>query len=391
MSIQVLKIKTIPIKVHFTLLFIFFLLTWTLSTGFMPHYYPNLSFQEYIIMGITGTIILFISILIHELAHSILSIRYGIKVNQIILFIFGGISDIKEETQDFKKEFNIAIVGPLSSFLLAGIFFGFFKLFSFLGNEMIQLHLEPLIGVLLYGFFVNILLGSFNLLPAFPMDGGRMLRAGLVRWLTYDKATRIAVQVGIFFSFILIGVGIILVITTPSIGGLWLILIGWFLHNGAKSYSTQFELSKLLTGVKLKDIMKTIVVSVKPDIDIKNLVTDYFNVYRKSALPVIDDNSILIGMVTTDEVFGNKKDISQNKVMDIMLPRSNLIIMKPENEVNDALKELVMKRTNRIFVTDQNFKLTGIVSKTDILNLAQERSEFKEMRKSYKKKWFDLV
>ncbi|MFB5599272.1 MAG: site-2 protease family protein [Nitrososphaeraceae archaeon] len=391
MSIQVLKIKTIPIKVHFTLLFIFFLLTWTLSTGFMPHYYPNLSSQEYIIMGITGTIILFISILIHELAHSILSIRYGIKVNQIILFIFGGISDIKEETQDFKKEFNIAIVGPLSSFLLAGIFFGFFKLFSFLGNEMIQLHLEPLIGVLLYGFFVNILLGSFNLLPAFPMDGGRMLRAGLVRWLTYDKATRIAVQVGIFFSFILIGVGIILVITTPSIGGLWLILIGWFLHNGAKSYSKQFELSKLLTGVKLKDIMKTIVVSVKPDIDVKNLVTDYFNVYRKSSLPVIDDNSILVGMVTTDEVFGNKKDISQNKVMDIMLPRSNLIIMTPENEVNDALKELVLKRMNRIFVTDQNFKLTGIVSKTDILNLAQERSEFNEQRKSYKKKWFDLA
>lgn len=391
MSIQVLKIKTIPIKVHFTLLFIFFLLTWTLSTGFMPHYYPNLSSQEYIIMGITGTIILFISILIHELAHSILSIRYGIKVNQIILFIFGGISDIKEETQDFKKEFNIAIVGPLSSFLLAGIFFGFFKLFSFLGNEMIQLHLEPLIGVLLYGFFVNILLGSFNLLPAFPMDGGRMLRAGLVRWLTYDKATRIAVQVGIFFSFILIGVGIILVITTPSIGGLWLILIGWFLHNGAKSYSKQFELSKLLTGVKLKDIMKTIVVSVKPDIDVKNLVTDYFNVYRKSSLPVIDDNSILVGMVTTDEVFGNKKDISQNKVMDIMLPRSNLIIMTPENEVNDALKELVLKRMNRIFVTDQNFKLTGIVSKTDILNLAQERSEFNELRESYKKKWFDLA
>jgi CBS domain-containing protein len=256
---------------------------------------------------------------------------------------------------------------------------------------MVELHLEPLIGVLLYGFIVNVLLGSFNLLPAFPMDGGRMLRAGLVRWLTYDKATRISVQVGIIFSFFLIGFGFILIISTPSIGGLWLILIGWFLQNGAKTYLKQFELSKLLTGIKLKDIMKTSFVSVTADIDIKTLEFDYFNVYRKSAFPVIDDDSELIGMVTTDEIFGKKEDISQHKVIDIMIPRSNLIIMNPESEVNDALKELVLKRMNRIFVVDDNVRLIGIASKTDILNIAQESSEFNEIKKSKKKSWFDLI
>ena len=126
MSFQILKIKNIPIKLHFTLIFIFVFLSWTLSVGFMPHFFPNLMKMEYIVMGITGTITLFVSVLIHELAHSILSIKYGIKVNQIILFIFGGISDIREETRDFKREFKIAVAGPLTSFGLGGIFYHFF-------------------------------------------------------------------------------------------------------------------------------------------------------------------------------------------------------------------------------------------------------------------------
>ena len=130
MSIQILKIKNIPIKLHFTLIFIFVFLSWTLSSGFMPHYYPNLTRTEYVVMGVTGAIILFVSVLVHELAHSILSTKYGVKVNQIILFIFGGISDIKEETRDFRKEFKIAVIGPLTSFGLGGIFLSIFLLIT---------------------------------------------------------------------------------------------------------------------------------------------------------------------------------------------------------------------------------------------------------------------
>src|SRR5918996_6669825 len=125
MSFQISKVKGIPIKLHFTLVIVFFLIAWTLASGFMPQFFPNLPMIHYWIMGIVGAIILFVSVLLHELAHSILSLRYGLKVRQIILFIFGGVSDVKEEErlkQDYGKEFRIAVVGPLASFALAGVF-----------------------------------------------------------------------------------------------------------------------------------------------------------------------------------------------------------------------------------------------------------------------------
>src|SRR5918993_176222 len=149
MSLQVVRIKGIPIRLHFTLIVVFFLITWTLATYFMPQIYPGLNTIEYWVMGAIGAAVLFISVLLHELAHSIIATRYGLKVRQIVLFIFGGVSDIEEEEQITKAK-----------------------------------------GVLFYAAIVNILLGSFNLIPAFPLDGGRILRAGLVKWKKdYDQAT----------------------------------------------------------------------------------------------------------------------------------------------------------------------------------------------------------
>lgn len=387
MSIQILKIKNIPIKLHFTLIFIFVFLSWTLSSGFMPHYYPNLTRTEYVVMGVTGAIILFVSVLVHELAHSILSTKYGVKVNQIILFIFGGISDIKEETRDFRKEFKIAVIGPLTSFGLGGIFLSIFLLITFISSERTEAetYLQVLKGVLLYGFIVNILLGAFNLLPAFPMDGGRMLRAALVRWLDYQRATKISVQVGIIISFVLIGLGIVVIIRSSPIGGLWLILIGWFIQSGAKAYLQQFELSNLLKDLRLKDIMNTSFVSVKPDLSIRNLISNYFDVHRKGSFPVIDDNSVLLGMVSTYDILNKGESFFEKKTMDIMQPISNLIVMKSDMQVNNALEQLVRKRMNRIFVVDDDFKLIGIVSKTDILNAAQERADYDEILKYTRK------
>ena len=387
MSFQILKIKNIPIKLHFTLIFIFVFLSWTLSVGFMPYYYPNLTRSDYVVMGITGAIILFVSVLVHELAHSILSTKYGVKVDQIILFIFGGISEIKEETRDFRKEFKIAVIGPLTSFGLGGIFLSFFLLVIFISTEraVTESYIEVLKGVLLYGFVVNILLGAFNLLPAFPMDGGRMLRAALVRWLDYQRATRIAVQVGIIISFVLIGFGIVVIIRASPIGGLWLILIGWFIQSGAKAYLQQFEMSNLLKDMRLKEIMNTSFVSVKPDLSIRNLISDYFDVYRKGSFPVIDDHSVLLGMVSTDNILDKDESLFEKKTVDIMQPSSNLIVMKSDMQVNNALEQLVRKRMNRIFVVDDDLKLIGIVSKTDILNAAQERADYDEILKYSRK------
>ncbi len=387
MSLQILTIKKIPIKLHFTLIIVFFLISWTLATGFMPYYYPNLTTLQYWTMGIIGAIILFVSILLHELSHSLLSIRYGIHVNQILLFIFGGISDIKEETKEFKKEFKIAIVGPLTSYALSGLFWMFFILVSYLNDNQQNIgnYLSSIEGILLYSSMINLIIGSFNLIPAFPLDGGRMLRAGLSKWKNdFDLATTIASKIGIAISFGIIGLGFIVIVRGSFLGGFWLIIIGWFLNNGAQTYLDQNELSTRLKGIKLKEIMNRNFVAVKPDLKMSELIKDYFNIYWKSAFPVINDDNQLVGMITTDAV--SKKGrigIADKKVADMMIPKSELIVMSPDKEVNDALKQLFRKRMSRIFIVDNQSQLIGLVSKSDILNLAQERKEYLQNSKKW--------
>lgn len=388
MSLQICTIKKIPIKLHFTLIIVFFLISWTLATGFMPHYYPNLTNLQYWTMGIIGSIMLFVSILLHELSHSLLSIRYGIQVNQIILFIFGGISDIKDETKDFKKEFKIAIVGPLTSYALSGLFWLFFILVSYISDIQYNIanYLSFIEGIFLYSSMVNLIIGSFNLIPAFPLDGGRILRAGLTKWKKdFDLATSIASKIGIGVSFGIIGLGFVAMLRGSFLSGFWLIIIGWFINTGAQRYLDQNELSIRIKGIKLKEIMNINFIAVKPDLKLSELIKEYFNVYYKSAFPVINNDNELVGMVTTDNVSNkDEREIGEKKVVDVMIPVSDLILMSQDKEVNDALKELFRKGMSRIFIVDKQSQLIGLVSKSDILNLAQERQKFLQ---SSKKKW----
>ena len=387
MSLQIFTIKKIPIKLHFTLIIVFFLISWTLATGFMPHYYPNLTTSQYWMMGIIGAMILFVSILLHELSHSLLSIRYGIHVNQIILFIFGGISDIKDETKEFKKEFKIAVVGPITSYALSGIFWILFILVSFLNDteQNIGNYLGSIEGILLYSSMVNLIIGSFNLIPAFPLDGGRMLRAGLTKWKNdFDLATGIASKIGIAISFGIIGLGFIAILKGSFLSGFWLIIIGWFINSGAQTYLDQNELSTRIKGIKLREIMNINFIAVNPDLKMSELIRDYFNVYWKSAFPVINDDKRLVGMITTDAI--SKKNRIENedkKVFEMMIPVSELIVMSPDKEVNDALKQLFRKRMSRVFIEDKESQLVGLVSKSDILHLAQERKEFLQSSKKW--------
>ena len=387
MSLQIFTIKKIPIKLHFTLIIVFFLISWTLATGFMPHYYPNLNTSQYWMMGIIGAIILFVSILLHELSHSLLSIRYGIHVNQIILFIFGGISDIKDETKEFKKEFKIAVVGPITSYALSGIFWILFILVSFLNDNQQNIgnSLSSVEGILLYSSMVNLIIGSFNLIPAFPLDGGRMLRAGLTKWKNdFDLATGIASKIGIAISFGIIGLGFIAILKGSFLSGFWLIIIGWFINSGAQTYLDQNELSTRIKGIKLREIMNINFIAVNPDLKMSELIRDYFNVYWKSAFPVINGDKRLVGMITTDAI--SKKNRIENedkKVSEMMIPVSELIVMSPDKEVNDALKQLFRKRMSRVFIEDKESQLVGLVSKSDILHLAQERKEFLQSSKKW--------
>jgi Zn-dependent protease/predicted transcriptional regulator len=446
LSVQIAKVKGIPIKLHFTLAIVFALIAWTLAVNYMPLFYPDLPQSAYWTMGILGAIILFISVLLHELSHSIVAKRYGYKVRQIILFVFGGVSDIRDEPkEEYKKEFTIAIVGPLSSFALAGLFAAvwfvlvqvgitsttsqtdtsFFALPQQQQQEQDQATSSPppstsdeqviwsiAQGIMRYGIIVNILLGGFNLLPAFPLDGGRVLRSGLVRWRgNYHDATKIAVKVGVGISYGLMAFGFLTIFTGSFTGGIWLILIAWFLQSGAQSYLQQHEITAALSGIRLYQIMNTQFVAVTPSMSIKEVLEGYFNVHRKSELPVVkkepndeagNNNYFLLGSVTAKDAMNvSEKNRERVKVEEVMIEKKKLAIMSPDKTADVALNTIVEDNKSRIYVcenpsignrikrndimqqqmvvadsTVKSDRLVGVVSKTDILNIAKERMEY---------------
>src|SRR5919202_4066285 len=301
MSLQITKIKGISIRLHFTLIIVFFLIAWTLSARLMPETHPGLTRTEYWIIGVFGAATSFISILLHELAHSIVALKYGLKVRQIVLFFFGGVSDIEEgdSSRDFHKEFKISIVGPVTSFVIASVLWLSWWILTSVAQGPASS--PPAIAstnnnaaivmteaILQYGAIINTMLGGFNLIPAFPLDGGRILRSALLRWKRdYDQSTKIAVKIGTAISYVFMAIGFFTMLSGSFISGMWLLFIGWFLNSGAQSYLEQHQLSTTLSGVYLKDIMNTRYVSVKPDITVNELLNNYFNVYRKSEFPVV--------------------------------------------------------------------------------------------------------
>lgn len=416
----------------------------------MPLFYPGLSQLAYWTMGILGAIILLISVLLHELSHSIVAKRYGYKVRQIILFVFGGVSDIRDEPkEEYKKEFTIAIVGPISSFALAGLFaVAWFVLVQVGTNTTTSQMNTPLFalpqpqqqeqgetspagtsdqwvigsiaqGIMRYGIIVNILLGGFNLLPAFPLDGGRVLRAGLMRWRgNYHDATKTAVKVGVWISYGLMTFGFLTILTGSFTGGIWLILIAWFLQSGAQSYLQQHEITSALSGVRLYQIMNTQFVAVTQSMNIQEVLEDYFNIHRKSELPVVEkevDNTTgtnyyyLLGSITAKDAMSiSEKNREGVKVEEVMIDKKNLVIMSPDKTADIALNTIMEENKSRIYVcenpsvgksssrkrtekmqqqimmtysTVKSDRLVGIVSKTDILNVAKERMEYKDSMK----------
>lgn len=451
MSLQIAKVKGIPIKLHFTLAIVFALIAWTLAVSYMPLFYPGLPQSAYWTMGILGAIILLVSVLLHELSHSIVAERYGYKVRQIILFVFGGVSDIRDEPkEEYKKEFTIAIVGPISSFALAGLFAAvWFVLVQVGANTTTSQVNTPLFalpqsqqeqgqtspppagtsdqrvigsiaqGIMRYGIIVNILLGGFNLLPAFPLDGGRVLRAGLMRWRrNYHDATKTAVKVGVGISYGLMAFAFLTIFTGSFTGGIWLILIAWFLQSGAQSYLQQHEITAALSGVRLYQIMNTQFIAVTPRMSIKEVLEDYFNIYRKSEFPVaekeVDDRGnnryYLVGSITAKDAMNvSDKNRESVKVEEIMIQKKNLVIMSPDRTADIALNTILEENKSRVYVCEnpsvgksssnkrtekmqqqmmtmtysmvKSDRLVGIISKTDILNVAKERMEYTDSMK----------
>ena len=268
--IQLFSIAGFKIGIDISWFFIAFILTWTLAAGFFPVLYPKLTPATYWLMGICGMLGLFICIILHEMGHALVARHYGLPITHITLFIFGGVVELKKEPTSPKVEFLMAIAGPIVSFVLAFLLYVLTKL-------GIAFHWPVAVtGVTAYLALINFILALFNLIPAFPLDGGRVFRAILWGWKKdLFWATRVASMVGSAFGFALILLGILSFFFRNYFGGIWLIIIGWFLHRAASSVQTQYYIGKELEGEKVAKFMKKDAISVPPNISIQEFVENY--------------------------------------------------------------------------------------------------------------------
>ncbi|MBN2318877.1 MAG: site-2 protease family protein [Acidobacteria bacterium] len=356
-------IMGIPIWVHFTWFIVFGLITWSLSTLYFPKAAPDLPAASYWVKGVLAALLLFASVGFHELAHSFVAKKYKISIESITLFIFGGVAQMKGEPPHPKAEFNIAIAGPLSSFFLSAFFFilsmnaasGIKALFSYLAQ-------------------INFILGAFNLIPGFPMDGGRVLRSAIWSktknfYYATQKASSIGRKIALFFIFF----GIFSLFTRIP-GGLWLMLIGWFLYTAAQTSYQQSTLQESLSGIKVKDIMVRDIVSLSPLISIDEAANAYFLKYGYGGFPVIEGDKFL-GIVTLKELKEvPREDWSRVKVSDVFVPHSKRWEEAPEGDIMKALELMISEDKGRIAVIE-NEGIIGLITRTGIARYVQIKRE----------------
>jgi Zn-dependent protease/sulfur carrier protein ThiS len=359
--VKLFNLLGFPIYVDATWLILAVLITWSLAQGLFPNYFPDLPPVTYWLMGAAGALGLFVSIVLHELGHSIVARSYGISIRGITLFLFGGVAEMEEEPRNARSEFFMAIAGPIMSLVLAVLFFvGQIVLMTLNGNT-------PVSGVIGYLALLNVILAVFNMVPAFPLDGGRVLRATL--WAIRDDlrwATRISSGIGTFFGTGLIVLGVFAFIGGDFVGGLWWCLIGMFMRGASQMSYRQLLMRRALEGEPLAKFMHSTPVAVDSQTTIAELVENYIYRQHYKMFPVVDDGR-LVGCVTTREVKDVPREEWETKrVSDILQPcgKDNTVSAR-----EDAMRTLMrMNQTgNSRFLVTEGDRLVGVVTLKDLL------------------------
>ena len=370
--IRLFSLLGFEVRIDLSWIIIATLITWSLSKGLFPVHYKGLSTSEYWTMGVVGAFGLFFSIILHELSHSLVARRYGLPMKGITLFIFGGVAEMSDEPPSAKAEFMMAIAGPISSIFIGLLFYGISTIGTAGGWP------QPIIGVVKYVFYINILLAAFNLLPAFPLDGGRVLRSILwavkqdLRW-----ATRISATLGEAFGIFLIITGVFHILGGDFNTGMWWALIGLFLHSAAKSSYQQLLTRKALEGEPVQRFMEPNPVTVPPSISIEAFVEDYVYRHHYKMFPVVSHEK-LMGCIATRQI----KEIPREE-WDRKTVGEIAVQCSPENTIGaqeDAVKALSrMNQTgqSRLMVT-KNSRLVGILALKDLLEFLSLKVELEE-------------
>ena len=368
----------IPIHVHASWFVVFFFVTWSLATGYLPETLPGLSAPRYWGMGGFAALLLFLSVLLHELGHSYVALRYQIPIKQITLFIFGGMAHMGKEPPSPRAEFLIAMAGPFVSLILgAGCLGGAMAVESLFARSGIQglLVLGSLLGM------VNVQLGLFNLIPGFPLDGGRVLRAGLWAWnKDFNRATSQAALVGIGFGVALglIGAALMVGVWSGALGdslatnGGWLIFLGAFIFSAALKSRRQVALQTSLASVTVRQVMVHRVVTLLPDMSVQDAVDQYFVAHGFGGFPVCEEGQVL-GVVTVRDVQALPTALwPWRRVREVMRPASPAFCIPPDWSVMQAMERMVQSGWDRLLVME-NEEIVGLVTRSAVAHYLQLR------------------
>lgn len=357
-SILIAKIFGISIEIDYSWLIVFGLVVWTLSLGFFPINFPQFTTSTNVFLGIITSLAFFASVIIHELAHSLVALKNGLDVHKITLFIFGGAAQITEEPKTAFIEFKISIAGPLSSLLLAGLFWLILFIFP-LWPEIIQAPLLLLAEV-------NLILGIFNLIPGYPMDGGRIFRSIIWHFNhNYYKSTKIAAVGGKLISLSFIVLGSYIAIIFGNFSGIWIALVGAFLYQAAGSALKQVQLRQILEHVKVWELMEK-PISIPQEISLTTAFENYFNIFRTGAFPVTAGQN-LIGMVTINDIKLIPKNLwPTTSISSVTKQFDETYAVNEEDEVLKALSIMDIKQISSVPVKNRFNQLVGSVSNTNL-------------------------
>jgi Zn-dependent protease/CBS domain-containing protein len=367
-SITLFRLFGFEVRLDASWIAIAALVTWSLATAIFPTAYRGLPPATYWWMGVVGALGFFASIVLHELCHSLVAKHYKLQMKGITLFIFGGVAEMGGEPQSPKVEFLMAIAGPIASILLGLIFF----VVATVG------HGAPIEvkGVLGYLAWINWILAAFNLIPAFPLDGGRVLRAALWHWKgNLTRATKIASVIGSGFGFLLMAFAIYQLFFGYLVSAIWYFLIGTFLRGASKMSYEQVVLRSALSGETVRRFMRPHPVTVPPQISIRQLVEDYIYRYGFKVYPVVGESEELIGCVTAASVKElPQEEWDRRRVSDIVKPCSEADTVSPDTDALNAFSKIRATGGDGLLVTDRNH-LLAVISPRDLLNFLAAKME----------------
>lgn len=359
-AVTLFRVRGIPVEVHASWLVIVGLITWSLSVGYFPRELPGLPLYAHWANGLLAALLLFVSVFLHELAHSVTALRFGIPVSAITLHVFGGVSQMEREPDRPGVEFAVAAVGPLTSFALAAAAGAAGRL---LGPP------PAAAAILRYLTIVNGLVGVFNLVPGFPLDGGRLLRA--VLWKIRGDlawATRMASLAGSALALFLVGVGVLRALAGEFLGGLWLVLIGLFLRQAAAGSYQQLLLRRALGALRVRDVMSRQVISVPADLPLDRVVEDFFWPHHVTSFPVVEGTRLagILSLRQLDRV--PRERWADTPARALMLPIADPLRAAAGDSVWDAFVKLSTNGLGRLAVVEGD-RLAGYLSLKDVIHI----------------------